>query len=530
MRSSRLNRFLCGRVGSYDRDNLSGVLTPNRVIHSMETELTTTWSRDEEWLILPNINEGEQKFCGLVGVFRGQTGYTGSTGDAQYVAFTMTGNFIVDWGNGITQSFTSGTRAQYAYRYDDLPESTTTSYDMRQVIIQAYPAPGATFTTLDFQQNPTRLDGVTFNTTFGVGYNPGWLDVKFGSPHMTSFLLGRNNNANMIYPSSMAQVEIVGDTSITSVGQFMGFCYGLRKIIGQKWTRKATSAGSLIRYGGGPLSHVDAFDLSLCTNFSNLFAETGLIVAPFIDTRSGTNFSNFFFNAPIRLLPPLNSSNVTTFAGFMYNAYCRYLPMMDTTKVTTFFDGLYVYSLLRFPDWDTSKANFHWTLGNCRNLKSLGRLNTSASTQFGRFLRYNTRLWDLDQIDTSSLTSESSEFWPSSYDRFIPQSLNTSKLTNFTNLFIGQSTLPFIPLLSGASGTTFANVFSGCNSLRWGTINGTKISISYANCCLSPTALDDIFNNLASGITSATITITNNWGIAGCSTGIATSKGWTVVQ
>lgn len=524
------NRFLCGNVGSYNRDNLAGILTPNRIIHSMETELTSGWSRNDDWLRLPTINEGEQKFCGLVGVFQGQTGYTGSTGDAQYVAFTMSGNFIVDWGNGITQSFTAATRAQYAYRYDELPASTTTEYEgMRQVIIQAYPQAGATFTDISFQVNPVTADGITLNTTFGVGYNPGWLEIKLSAPYLTSYLFGRNNNANMIYPNSLAQIEFVGETSLTSIGQSLGFCHGIRRLVGQKWTKKATSATNLLRFGGGALNYVDAFDLGICTSFASLFDQSGLLVAPFMDTRSATDFQSLFGTAPIFVMVPLNSSNVTKMNNLFYGAYCRYLPKMDTSKVTTFFDGFYVYSLLRFPDWDTSKATFHWTLGNCRSLKDLGNINTSASPQFGRFLRYNRKLWDLDQINTDSLTSASAEFFPNAYDRFIPKTLNTSKLTDFTGLFGSQYSVPFIPLLSGASGTVYTDAFSSCYSLRWGTITGTKASINYANCCLSPTALDDIFNNLASGVSGPSITITNNWGLAGCSTGIATSKGWAVI-
>jgi hypothetical protein len=71
-------------------------------------------------------------------------------------------------------------------------------------------------------------------------------------------------------------------------------------------------------------------------------------------------------------------------------------------------------------------------------------------------------------------------------------------------------------------------MFSGCPSLKVGTMTGTTATISYASCELSATALDAIYTALGDG-TGQTITVTPNWGTGTDDPSIATAKNWTVV-
>jgi hypothetical protein len=66
------------------------------------------------------------------------------------------------------------------------------------------------------------------------------------------------------------------------------------------------------------------------------------------------------------------------------------------------------------------------------------------------------------------------------------------------------------------------------------TINGSGLSasINLGGLSLSSGALNNIYTNLLSSGVSAgtTIVITGNWGASASNTGIAISKGWTVIS
>jgi hypothetical protein len=71
-------------------------------------------------------------------------------------------------------------------------------------------------------------------------------------------------------------------------------------------------------------------------------------------------------------------------------------------------------------------------------------------------------------------------------------------------------------------------MFSGCFMLSRSQISGTKVTTAYTNCCLGPVALNEVYTNLAGGVTGQTITVTGNWGTTADNPAIATAKGWTV--
>ena len=98
-------------------------------------------------------------------------------------------------------------------------------------------------------------------------------------------------------------------------------------------------------------------------------------------------------------------------------------------------------------------------------------------------------------------------------------------------MFFNCYSLQTIPLLNTGAGTSFSSMFFNCSVLSKGALNGTKYSISYSNCKLQRAALVDIFNNLASGVSGQTITISGNPGVSSLTAddrAIATNKGWTI--
>jgi methionine synthase I (cobalamin-dependent) len=115
---------------------------------------------------------------------------------------------------------------------------------------------------------------------------------------------------------------------------------------------------------------------------------------------------------------------------------------------------------------------------------------------------------------------------------------NTSLVTNMSAMLFGCQSLQSIPAFSTASitttaGTDFgANFASGANSLDRCQMIFAR-TVGFANCQLGVDALVEIFTNLVdrSATTSATITITNNWGAALLTTtqrNIALNKNWLI--
>jgi len=79
-------------------------------------------------------------------------------------------------------------------------------------------------------------------------------------------------------------------------------------------------------------------------------------------------------------------------------------------------------------------------------------------------------------------------------------------------MFYNCYSLQTIPLLNMNSASNCASMFLSCYSLSLGATSGCKVTISYQNCKLSKTALQNIFLNLGYGASAKTIAITGNYG------------------
>ena len=185
-----------------------------------------------------------------------------------------------------------------------------------------------------------------------------------------------------------------------------------------------------------------------------------------------------------------------------------------------------------------------------RKLKSC-KISEHTITNFSCMFNRCTTLRSLE-VDTSVDTSDATNFSFMFYDcrslTSIPL-LNTSSGTNFSNMFTSCNELKTIPLIDTSNGTDFSYMFytSGIESIpalnlvkgqfistivnfckiTSSKVINTKIDIDYSDQNLSPTALNEIYTNLAT-VSGKTITVTGNWGTASDTPSIATAKGWTV--
>lgn len=522
MRSSS-SKYTNGYMGIPELDKFSGRLD-NSVMHAYEG--INTWNRPSDWLELPRLVQGDQRFCGLLAIYRGASGNSGPTADSNFVAFMCSGNYIVDWGNGVTQSVTGGHTAQYQYNWAGISASTTTSEGFRQVIVQAYPQAGQNLTQVNLQRRYTDLAaGITF-TQF---HSTGWLDVRVAGPNITAMVL-RNSTigSSVIQHSALHQFEFVGTSQVSGVGYFVRELPNLRRILGEDWTTNFTSYGNMFAYAG-KLESVPALKLNKSTtNLSNMFADSAIRTIPLIDTSHATNMSRLFVGCTrLQSVPPLNTSNVTNMDSMFYGcSNLREIPYMDTSKVTSMSQMFRACSaLIRLPTLDTSNVtSMSTTFYECSSLVEIPDFNTAKVTDITNCFRGCGNLVRLPNWNMSNVQTANSAF--SYVNASIPATYDFSKVQNFGASFNGyQGT--FVPAITGTSGTNFTDMFLD-SKVRRAVVKGVNASISYQNCFLSSGALNEVFDNLSNTGTGKTVTITNNWGATGCNRGIATAKGWTV--
>ena len=103
--------------------------------------------------------------------------------------------------------------------------------------------------------------------------------------------------------------------------------------------------------------------------------------------------------------------------------------------------------------------------------------------------------------------------------------------TVHNELFRDCHSLKYIGYADASLVGNMTNAFYNCASLEWCDISGIPVSTSFYNNFLGSGAIENIFHNLASGVTGQTINISQNYGASELHSdtlNIAYSKGWTV--
>ena len=196
----------------------------------------STWVRPAEWIALPTLTAGEEKLVGL---------YRVNDAANQCVAFTVTGDYTVDWDDGSApENVASGVKAEHSYTFADIDPATETGDGWRQAIITITPQAGAALTTI----NLTSVHAV------GTGnYTSWWLDVAVVGAGVTQCLCGGMASATRKPLAAMEQFEFVGTDSIANFRNMF--------------------------YGCSSLSTVPALDTSSGTSFGAMFSGTGRIAS-----------------------------------------------------------------------------------------------------------------------------------------------------------------------------------------------------------------------------------------------------------
>ncbi len=239
------------------------------------TAFPAPWSRPADWLALPTMNNGDMKFVGLYAVWNHTS---------NFVAFTIAGNYTVDWGDGTaTENISSGVQANHNYVWANLSSSTLTSVGFRQAIITITMQAAANLTSVNLQ--------VIHSQASLPAYSTGWLDIRMASSLLTTLSIGGTSPVKQTY---LQQFEFVGSSSLTSAASLFSTCRSLGRVIGTAWTSGVTSFSSMFT-SCHSLQTIPQLNTAAGTVFSGLFNTCrSLQSVPLLNTAAGTNFSNMF--------------------------------------------------------------------------------------------------------------------------------------------------------------------------------------------------------------------------------------------
>lgn len=480
---------------------------------------SSRWIRNPSWSSLPSMTSSEQKFYGLVAVYPETLGGENSN----FLAFNISGNYTVNWGDGLTENFNSSANAYHIYDFNDTdlentnaPVTLTDSGDLVQRTAHGYIngmtvefynivsttglTEGQTYYVInananDFQVSDTLNGSAVTLTTNGSAtllpykqaivtitpqsgqnltiinlnikhnqsglqkYTSPFLDIKLGSPNLASCTFYVTN----ISLNSLEAVEIVNKGSVNGANLFRDL-RGLKSV-------KIDMSG-ITTMSGMFQDCFSLYDLSLLNN-----------------TSSVTDMTQAFFNCfSLVSIPMLQTSNVTTFNYAFYACYSlKEIPLLDTKSasvMSVMFGNC--YSLTSVPCFNTSSAtNMNSMFSGCASLKEVPLFNTKNVTNMTSMFSSCYMLDSIPLFDTRKVTSMNLMFNNCYSLRFVPL-LDTGSVLDMGNMFNGCYFLKSIPLFNTSSVTNMSSMFNSCVSLKsipaLNTSNVTNFSSMFSGC------------------------------------------------
>jgi len=562
-RSSRLNN---GYIGDYlPHNDVSGTVGLNKKYLVNEYSIqTSSWVRPPQWRQGPTVSEGEQKIVITNAVY---------DTDNNFTAFTMTGNFNVDWGDGTTGAYSSTSTASKNYdktTYAGLTSEVFRGYKTLNIVIT--PQAGATFNGF--------FNFVVKHPQSGLQsyYSNGYLEIIMSAPEATGSLTVSDTNFNNRSASRLLEhFSWIGDAKLTALGAAFIGAFNLRIISAFPSTRNVTDFQSLFH----SCHSLEWIPPSICetqnaTNLAFMFylCNSLKVVPGTFNTDKCTSMTQLFQDCTqLKRIPYINTSKVTTTSMQGLFAGCVSLEEIGTdvidagsaTSVANLFNGC--SNLKKFPKVINTGncTNFAGMYTRCIALQIAPYLNTTKGTDFNNM--YNTSgIIEFDPqwgntFDMSNATNTSNMFRFCRPLERVPETfltgatlttanamfyecyglqncpnINLSGVANISEIFYNCRAIKEIPdiQLRTASAGTYTNMFfQNWNLSRCGMSGFTGANLVVSSCSLGGTALNEIYSNLgtvgASGAGLRTITITGNWGAASDNPSIATAKGWTVI-
>lgn len=541
------------------------------------------WTRNPEWLTMPEIAQDSGKICVLVRV---------DENDDNYVNIYLNGSggntYTIDWGDGSEVT---------TYNYNNLPEHL---YDFNN------PALDGTLTSDGYKQaiftvtlNNTsdyfpymdlcRQASINTRTYYYVGKQ---LEVIVACPNLNNF---RTSTSTSFRPRYLESIRILS-MNISSLSYMFYGCFTLRNIeIGDNITwyqdiKQNKNLNFMFAYCRELPHDIIHSVVEKLVDTPSAVQRTfldcrKLRIGPEMDTSNTTDWYQTFYNCyDLEEVPLYDTSNVTRMQyAFAYCFALPYIPLLDLSSCTNIAHMfLNCYNLSAIPSFNTSSVTYAVsTFQSCLNLKTVPLLDLSNVTNMQAMFSYCSDLESVPDFDYSSVTGTGlTMLFYASYNLEGEIILNT----NVTSLYrTFQGTKIKKVTIQGDFITDYIyacrETFNGCNDLKEFIVTGTvdtsttgwfyrfmngcieilshptfdlsastrndnictsnwhRTSLNFTNINsnfwldnnnLNAAELEDIFTNKLQTVSSATIYINNNPGASTCDRTIATAKGWTV--
>jgi surface protein len=502
---------------------------------------SAAWVRNPSWPAC-EANSGDNKIVGLYAVWPGDGVGTGGN----FFAMTISGAYTIDFGDGTTTNFTTGSTAYREYDYNDAdlantngPVTFTASTDIVNRTAHGY----ANGDIVQFYNivTTTGLSEAQFYYVISATANTFQISATSGG----SAVALTNDGSATLLPYKIATVTITPQAAnnLTNVNFFVkhnqaslvnGYATGWLDIaIAAPSCTTLTIGSSATTIRHGYLERVRLNQMGSITSFTNLFHSCRLlqnvVIADTITTV--TSMNNMFNGCSALISVPLFNTAAVTNMGSMFSG-CSALttvPLFNTAAATSMgsmFSGC--SAITTVPLFNTAAViTTEGMFNGCSALTSVPLFNTAAVTTMDAMFASCVSLTTVPLFNTAAVTDMDGMFNGCTLLTTIPL-FNTAAVTTMTSMFRSCVSLTSIPaIVTTAVTASFGLTFNTCPSLARIQAKDFKISVTLSSCKLSAAALDEIYTNLPVAV-SQTITVTGNYGTASDTPSIATAKGWTV--
>jgi surface protein len=436
-----------------------------------------TYTRPSDYIAIPSISSSEQKVALLISVF---------DNNSNFLAFTVSGNYTVDWGDGVIENFSAGVAATHVYNYStfDPTNSTLTSQGFKQALLIITPQAGQNLTSLNFQ---TRHPSVNVNTH----YTQPIVEFYISCPSLTSLTIGTINSTTTVYARLAEYANLINVGNVASLSS----CFrtvGIKKCDIGKTSALLTDMSSMFN-GCAALQTVT---FSSETNTSNLGSMASMFTScysltsvPFFDTTNVTSMASTFNNCwSLTSIPAFNTAKVTNMVSTFNGCYnITSIPLFNTAAVTTMASMfLNCYSLESVPLFNTrAVTDMSSMFQGCVSLANVPMFNTASVTTMANMFNGCASLTTVPLFNTENVTSMASMFQSCGGLTSVPL-FNTIKVTTMASMFNLCSSLTDVPLFNTVAVTTMANMFTSCASLKtvplFNTAAVTTMSQMFQSC------------------------------------------------
>lgn len=493
-----------------DKEISSSYLGYNRDVRvkSPHTNNDGVYSRPGDYLTIPSITSSDEKVVSLVFI---------SNDESNFLAFTASGNYTVDWGDGSAiESIGTGQTgiASHAYNYTGYDTSgvTLNSGGYKQALLTITPQSGASLTSLNFQTRYPSYSGGAGNY-----YSQPIAELYISCPNLTSLTLGTPSPTTTIFPRFISYANLINIGNLANLTNAFRGMYSLMRVDVGKTSASLTNMTSMftdcrslemVAFNNETntsnvtttsamfsdcyhLKNVPLFDTSNVTNMSSMFDGCrSLTNIPFFNTSKVTNMSSMFLTcSSLKEVPLFDTSKVTNMAStFQSCVSLETVPLFDTLSVTTMgnmFNGC--TNLTTVPLFNTSSVTaMNNMFESCSSLKTIPLFNTENVTNMGTMFRLCGDLVKIPLFNTIKVTSMASMFSNCTSLESVPL-FNTIAVITMNNMFNGCSNLKTVPLFNTSNvGTDMISMFEACISLitvpLFNTENVTSMSSMFASC------------------------------------------------